>query len=395
MSAAVALTIAAAVRSDALVVATLAAATLASLAVVSRRRVFQAFSFSRTPSKRTVAWGGRLDVTMSLENAKLLPLIWMRIQDEWPAGLVPHGFRLRPFALRRCQSLSLTVSLRWYERLRRHYSVDCLQRGVHYFGPVEIEAGDPFGIAGVVRVIPEREEIVVLPRVLEVPAFDALFGHPLVDAPAARSFATDPTALRCTRPYQQGDRLSAVNWRATARTGKLHTNEFEPTTLAAVRILFDVNVLEHAWMGVDPGRVELLCVAAASLASACSAEGSSVGLASNARLTGDWRPIDIEPQEGALAEVLEALGRVFAYPADDFSAILSAELATGRPDADCLLVVPALRTRARAALVELRSERSCTVVYVGRPAPEERGSVDVVLPGDFDWKGSDALRFSA
>ena len=262
------LAVAALLGSAALVFATLAGAALAALVVVSRRRVFESFDFERTPAQRVIAWGGRLDVTMSFSNAKLLPLVWMRVRDEWPLGLEPRGFALNASAVHANQILSQTISLRWYERVRRHYQVRCLQRGLHRFGPVELEAGDPFGIAGVVRTLPAREEIVVLPRVLDVPGLELLTGRPLVDEPALRSLTTDPTALRGTRPYLPGDALRAVNWRATARTGTLHTNEFDPTTLTAVRLLLDVSVFEHAWLGVDPTRMELLCVVAASLAAA-------------------------------------------------------------------------------------------------------------------------------
>jgi uncharacterized protein (DUF58 family) len=385
------LAVAALLGSAALVFATLAGAALAALVVVSRRRVFESFSFERTPAQRVIAWGGRLDVTMSFSNAKLLPLVWMRVRDEWPLGLEPRGFALKASAVHANQSLSQTISLRWYERVRRHYQVRCLQRGLHRFGPVELEAGDPFGIAGVVRTLPAREEIVVLPRVLDVPGLELLTGRPLVDEPALRSLTTDPTALRGTRPYLTGDALRAVNWRATARTGTLHANEFDPTTLTAVRLLLDVSVFEHAWLGVDPTRMELLCVVAASLAAAFAGRGFGVGLASNARLTGDWRAVDVEPREGALDEVLVTLGRVLVFPPDDFGRVLNAELADDTAEADCVLVAAALRAPVRELLERLRAERRVTVVYVGSPSSEERPFVDAIVPGDFDWKMGDAL----
>lgn len=387
----VGLVVAAALHSGALVFATLAAAAVAALITVSRRRLFRAVTFERTAARRVVPWGGRLEVTVSVTNAKLLPLVWMRIHDEWPLGLAPHGFTLQPSTARRCQYLWQTVSLRWYERVRRHYLVDCMQRGLHRFGPAELEAGDPFGIAGVVRNVPEREEIVVLPRVLDVPDLEAVSGRPLVEEAALRSLTTDPTALRGTRPYQPGDPLRAVNWRATARRAALHTNEFEPAAVAAVRLLLDVGVLEQAWMGVDPERVELLCVVTASLAAAFAGRGFRVGLASNARLAGDWRAVDIEPQEGALDDVLETLGRLLVYPPDDFSRVLAAELRAESDTADCVIVVPALRRPVRDLVRQLRAERPTTVVFVGDPSPEERGLVDAVVPADYDWEGSRAL----
>ena len=99
------LAVAAALHSGALVFATLAAALLAGLVVVTRRRVFRSFTFTRTPDRRVVGWGGHLEVTVSLTNAKLLPLVWLRLRDDWPLGLEPHGFALEPARWADCQRL--------------------------------------------------------------------------------------------------------------------------------------------------------------------------------------------------------------------------------------------------------------------------------------------------
>jgi uncharacterized protein (DUF58 family) len=385
-----AVALAALLHSPALVFAALCAAFLAALVVVTRRRVFAALTFERTLSRRVVSWGGEVEVTVSVTNAKLLPLLWMRIRDQWPAGLEPLGFTLRPRG-RGIQVFEQTVSVRWYERLRRRYRVRCTERGLHRFGPVELVAGDPFGVAGVSDELDARAEIAVLPKVLDVPGFEAFLGRPLAEEAAARSLACDPTALRGIREYRAGDPLRAINWRATARVGTLQTNEFEPASLAAVRLLLDVGVLQNAWQGIGPESMELLCVVTASLAGAFAAQGFGVGLASNARLTGDWRTADIEPAQGTLPEILEMLARVHLFTARDFERMLAVELADERSRAECVVVTAALRETMRDWLALLRAERTTRVVYVGRPTRDEARFVDAVVPADFDWRSSDAL----
>lgn len=386
---------AALLHSSALVFASLAATALAALVVTTRRRVFAAFTFERTLSRRAVSWGSELEVTMSLTNAKLLPLVWMHVRDEWPGGLEPLGFALGPVNHRGTRAFIQTVSVRWYERLGRHYRVRCVTRGLHRFGPVELEAGDPFGIAGVNQTLEARQEFAVLPRVLDVPGFDLLTGHPLVGEIVDHSLACDPTALRGIRPYRAGDSMRAINWRATARSGTLQTNEFDPASLAAVRLLLDVSVPHKAWEGMDPGLMELLCVVAASLAAAFAAQGYGVGLASNARLTRDWRAVDVEPAEGALPEVLETLARVLPYAGRGLGALLAAELADESGRAECVVITAALRPGARGVVAQLRAARPTTVVFVGRPTEDEAPLVDIVVPGDFEWRTSDALPFLA
>ena len=81
------LALAALLHSSALVFAALAAAAFAALVVTTRRHAFTALTFERTLSRRVAPWGSELEITMSVTNAKLLPLVWMRVRDEWPAGL--------------------------------------------------------------------------------------------------------------------------------------------------------------------------------------------------------------------------------------------------------------------------------------------------------------------
>jgi uncharacterized protein (DUF58 family) len=385
------LVVAVLLRSGALVFASLTASALAALVVWTRRRVFTAFTFDRSLSRRVAPWGSEVEITMNITNAKLLPLVWVRVRDEWPQGLEPLGFALRPLTHLGRQAFTQTVSVRWYERLRRRYRVRCVERGLHRFGPVELEAGDPFGIAGVQKGLEARRELTVLPRVLRVPGFDLLTGQPLVEETVAHSLAHDPTALRGTRAYRPGDQTRSINWRATARSGVLQTNEFDPASLAAVRLLLDVGSLHKAWEGIDPELMELLCVVAASLATEFDDHGFGVGLASNARLTREWRAVDMQPAHGALPEVLETLARLLPYTSRDFGAVLAEEAADESATADCVVVTAALRPGVRPHLAQLRAERPTRVVYVGRATEEEAPLVDVMVPRDFEWRTSDAL----
>ncbi len=385
------LALAAVLHSGALVFATLTASALAALVVTTRRRLFRAVTFDRTLSRRVVDWGGELEVTMSVTNAKLLPLVWMRVRDEWPGGLEPLGFALRPVTYLGRQVFAQTVSVRWYERLRRRYRVRCTERGLHSFGPVELEAGDPFGVAGVTKALAASRDVVVLPRVLRVPGFEQFIGDPLMEETVAHSLATDPTALRGIRAYRAGDPMRAINWRATARAGSLQTNEFDPTSLAAVRLLMDVQSRRRAWEGIDPELIELLCVVTASLAAAAAERGLAVGLASNAMLAHDWSPVDVVAEQGVLPQVLETLALLRPFSSRTFSSVLAGELAGESGRADCIVVTAALGKNGRALAARLRADRPTCVVHIGTPDANEAPFVDLVVPSDFDWRTSDAL----
>ncbi len=72
--------------------------------------------------------------------------------------------------------------------------------------------------------------------------------------------------------------------------------------------------------------MELLCVVTASLAAAFAEHGFGVGLASNAMLARDWRPVDVPAEQGALPEVLETLAQMRSFSARDFGYVLAGEL---------------------------------------------------------------------
>jgi uncharacterized protein (DUF58 family) len=386
---------AAVLRSPALAFATLAASAIAALVIAARRRLFRSVSFERSVSRRVVPWGGELEIALSVTNDKLLPLVWLQIRDRWPSGVVAEGFGLRKILALDRQELVETVSVRWYERLRRRYRVRCEARGVHRFGPAEVQAGDPFGIAGVSTSWQDHRDVVVLPRVLDVSVAGLLLGRPLVEEEAVRSLAVDPTALRGTRPYRPGDPMHAVNWRATARTGELHTDEYDPASLASVRLLLDVGSLYRAWEGIEPELMELLCVVVASLASAYAERGYAVGFASNAADAGEAWVVDLEPATGALPEVLEAVARLRPFSFRDYGSVLRDELEDEGAGAECVVVTARLRPEVRDILALLREDRPTTVVFVGRPRDDERPYVDLVVPADMDWRTADALALHA
>ncbi len=300
------LVVAGLLHSEALIFAAFAVILLSGLVMLVGGRVLDHVEYERSFSRRTVLWGGELEVTTTVANRKLLPLVWLNVRDYWPSSVAPVGFTLQPSALQTKVTLSQLFSVRWYQRVRRRHRGVCLERGVHGFGPAELTASDPLGILQSSRDVAAVDAVVVLPKVLDVPGLPAVFGRPAVAESAPRSLTRDPSSLVGVRPYRAGDPLKAINWRAVARTGALHTNEYEPSAMAEVRILLNVRVFDFAWQGIDPATVELLCVAAASAAAMLADEGFAVGLRSNAVVAGSLAALEVEAAPGSLPDVLDA-----------------------------------------------------------------------------------------
>src|SRR5712691_11249025 len=101
--------------------------------------------YKRELSEKRVLFGEEITLSLSIENAKLLPLPWLEIEEIVPRNLVFIGRNLRISVSNNSVLLESLFSLRWYERVTRHYSVRCIARGVHAFGPTTMRSGDVFG----------------------------------------------------------------------------------------------------------------------------------------------------------------------------------------------------------------------------------------------------------
>jgi uncharacterized protein (DUF58 family) len=388
-----ALGVAALLQSEAMAFAAIVVLLLAGLAWYTGRHVLDRVDYSRSLSRRVVSWGGEVELSIAVANHKWLPLMWLRVQDDWPSALQPLGFTLDASHKSRTKVLTQALSVRWYQRVRRHYPARCLQRGVHSFGPARLQAGDPFGLTTNFLELETRDEVIVLPRILRLPPEAMAHGRPLAGAPSRTSFMRDPASLIGIRPYRAGDPLKAINWRATARTSGLQTNEFEPCAEAEVLILLNLRVFESAWLRNDPELMELLCVVAASAAAALGEQDLAVGLRSNGLIANQRDPLNIEPAPGALPEILDGLAHVILSSATPFELTLQAELQTSTRPAEYLVLTSSLAGNIAPLLLALKQERPTRVALIGDPcdAEEPAGLIDWRVPRNFDWRGKDAL----
>ena len=86
----------------------------------------------------------------------------------------------------------------------------------------------------------------------------------------------DPSLFAGVRPYQPGDPLRRIHWKATARVGRPVSRRYDPAREREVLIAVDMQTMPGAsWMlNWDDDLVEGLCVAALSLARSFIEDGS-------------------------------------------------------------------------------------------------------------------------
>jgi uncharacterized protein (DUF58 family) len=226
----------------------------------------------------TAEIGDLVPVMIKLRHVGKFPITWVLVEDMLearslvfkPPSLGVKGRRLEVMKLKPGESKQL-----WYQ-------LECNRRGYYQVGPLVLETGDMFGLNRRFRVLTEPMFLLVFPKTISIESFDIASRRPIGEVVMTHRLFEDPTRIAGVRRYQDGDPLARVHWRATARTGKLQSKIYEPSTLAGATIVVDFHQDSFASKD-EPTRSELAVTAAASVANALQEMGQQVGLVSNGR----------------------------------------------------------------------------------------------------------------
>jgi uncharacterized protein (DUF58 family) len=209
-------------------------------------------------------------------------------------------------------SFTTVFSLGWYERLTRHYRLQCQARGEHDFGPIDVRSGDIFGLFRRAAYVKTPGTLLVYPRYVPVEQLGIPARQPFGDHKSAQTIITDPLRLRAVREYAYGDNPRHIHWKATARRGALQTRLFEPSATPQLHIFLNQDTFVHMFEGLDPQTLELTITVAASIANFALDEGWMVGLQVNAFAANSDRQSKIPPSRdaGQFTRILEMLARI-------------------------------------------------------------------------------------
>ncbi len=360
-----------------------------SLARVEYRRSF-------TP--RRAFCGETVTFTMEITNRKPLPLAWLEVVDELPQELTLLSGRVIPSVRQRRQHLVNLFSVRWYERVRRRFTVRCDARGYFALGPARLRSGDIFGFT--VRGCDDDrvDRLLVYPRVVPLEALGLPALHPIGEVAVRRMLFDDPTRIAGARPYQPTDPLRRIHWKATAKSQELRSRQHEPTAAHRLAVFLNLDTLGRyaEYRGFVRALLEMNILAAASIVSWAIGAGYLVGLYANGYLPQGLRWIRIPPSSGTahLAAMLEALAKVFPTPVMPIGDLMQLE-AHGLPWGTTAIAVTAVTDAPlRAGIARLRHAGHAVIpVLVGDEA--DAAGLDgpaYRVPGSRAWQALDGLR---
>jgi len=308
----------------------------------------------RRPRSLRAQVGRTYEEIIILQNHSRIGKLWLHIRDfsELP------GHRASSVTT----NIGKRASKEWLVR------TICTRRGRFRIGPVELHAGDPFGLFPKVLKIPQEYHIIVLPKTEPIREFPFPSGRlPGGDALRQRTHQVTPNASG-VREYAPGDSLNRIHWRSTARLRRLIVKEFEFDPQAEVWVILDAHEAVHYGTleevspelvsGVVRGDIalpqsteEYAVAIAASLTMHLSERDRAVGFVSlgNAR-----HVLQSDRGEAQLFHILESLAVLRAKGQFSLQELLKIEGPRIPRGASVVVITPSINPMALAAVHELK-----------------------------------------
>ena len=314
-------------------------------------------------------FGDVVSVEVSVTNRKILPLPVVEIGLEAPGELkVLHGSVIPAAGDAIRVNLFSLFSMGWYRKVTRRYQIECSKRGHYMFGPSFMTVRDPFGFTTREAERYERDRLLVYPRILSLKELGLPSTEIIGERRIRRQLFEDPLRIVSTRNYVQGDPLSRINWKATARRGELQSKVLESTTTPNLAIFLDVNTMETRFQAPLEASLESAIVVAGSIANHAINGGYNVGLYVNEPYRGAREPIRLAPSRhpGHLQRILVALAHPQGWPLHSIERVLMKE---GRniPWGASIVVITSTPTAALLGSIRRfkKAGRSLSLIQIG------------------------------
>ncbi len=166
-----------------------------------------------------------IDLRLRVRNRSILPIPYFTIADA-------HGQLFT-------RSNSWLMSLGPFEERVVEYTVQGQSRGEFALGPVTTEGNGPFGMFAWGQQFEARGSVIVYPTIHPL---DLMYnqGLPSGSLRINDKMYEDVTQFRSLREYVAGDDMKRINWKASAKTDKLFTMEFDSTLYFPVMVVLNL-----------------------------------------------------------------------------------------------------------------------------------------------------------
>lgn len=357
------------------VMALIVAAMLTAQYFLYSRLGLKNLYYTLTVSAPEAFEGDEIEIVEEIENAKPLPLPWIRTEINCSRWLTFRGQTHTPDSDDERRGLiSGIFVLKGYQKCRRVWRVRCEKRGVFTVEDTSVAVSDIFGLVKPAAVFKIRESVRVLPRPSDAELPDMSSDAFIGDVQVRRFMLPDPFMISGAKEYSGREPMNRIHWAQTARTGSLmaYSNEFSTER----RFLIIMNMQRGFISDVQPLAPSVLegqIKAAAFMLDYCCAARADTALAVNSA-----NEIFLPAAEGyehtmkALRELAELKNECGCHIDDYFDKLNFSEYT------DIVFITGFLSEKTAEALCRLReSGKSCLVISTEISETEYEGVINV------------------
>ncbi|MDD3470133.1 MAG: DUF58 domain-containing protein [Thermoguttaceae bacterium] len=353
------------------------------------RKWAESLAAQRLTSQTKANVGQTVAVVIDVENQGKLPVPWVLVEE-----LIVRDYLRPPARLSLIGRRLHLIALGSGEKKTLLFQIELLGRGYFQIGPLLLETGDLFGLHRRFRMLTSPQYLLVHPDFSPLENYDITSPRPIGEVRITHSLFDDPTRICGVRPYQYGDPMRRIHWRATARTGELHSKVYEPSIVAGATIVLDF-LSAHYEEIEGEARGELAVTMTASLVHALAQRNEEIGLITNGRdaiqrirfegWISDWRtrrearesveldtpndqfePLVIETRRGVeqIERIFDLLGRLELSEGLPLPALLQEAAGRMPRSATVILIVGKIGVEEAIAIGDLRRSGFVVTVFV-------------------------------
>tara|TARA_B110000014_G_scaffold221409_1_gene178044 strand:- start:576 stop:1826 length:1251 start_codon:yes stop_codon:yes gene_type:complete len=292
---------------------------VAFISLVWDKVCLQNLTYYRKLSTKRAFVGEKIDINLSVENKKPLPLPKVFISDELPSGLklqksqplfeINHQIIDNRFFIRK------SFSLGWYQKIFWNYSVICTKRGIYNLGPANIEVHEPLGFLQSKTKHHAKDSIVIYPKLIAIEKLESHSNRPLGESIKGMKLLNDYSRPYSVRDYEIGDPVKTIDWKSTAKTTKLKVKTYEPSISDIFIIAVATETTSPHWAAHSPQKLERVVSTAASVAWLAFKRKLQLGILTNDLPLPKNNPLIVSPSKDKhnIDFALKALAGIKAY----------------------------------------------------------------------------------
>lgn len=270
-----------------------------------------------------------INITSILENKKPLSISYLRVEENFP----------KDFSV---ESYEYTTYVFPYQRVKRTYKVMGQQRGLFRMKDSTLALGDFIGFKTIYKNLQTGNEIVVLPRKLDLNEAIMPFGSLNGSVSVKRWIIDDPLMTIGVKEYTGNEPEKHIHWPSSLRHGHLMVRNFDFTTDNSVIIMLNIESTKPYWYNADRDSIEKSISIVRGIMEEMEDKKMPYSLTTNSYETGTIKDQFYYPGvgENQLNYFLEILGRINYTISSTFEGFLEGFIRRRGNYSTCIVVTP-------------------------------------------------------